>query len=202
MRWDQLAKEKVIKGPLQRAGPKGAIMVLVKLLQAGSPVTSSAALLNSGTETGWSELKCVQHSCAHSKRNSKSSKEGIKPCWGRPRKCWDLLFWLETRKSPEYLTQTYLKTAFRRVYREPTITVFIQSQMAWYKFYSFLGSVLYILLSILSFLPPLALLMSMVHFPVPPTPQCCTELAASSTSSLSCLESSLPRSAWDSLLLN
>lgn len=82
MRWDQLAK--VIKVPLQQAGPEGAIKVLVKLLQAGTPVTSSAALLNSGVGkgvlTGWSELKCVQHSCAHSERNSKSSKEGIKPC--------------------------------------------------------------------------------------------------------------------------
>lgn len=29
MRWDQLAKEEVIKGPLQQAGAKGAIMVLM-----------------------------------------------------------------------------------------------------------------------------------------------------------------------------
>lgn len=60
------------------------LVVLVKLLQAGAQVTSSAAFLNSGIGkcvlTGWFELKCVWHSCAHSKRNSKSSKEGIKPC--------------------------------------------------------------------------------------------------------------------------
>lgn len=63
------------------------------------------------------------------------------------------LFWLETCKSPEYLTQTYLKTALRSVHRKSTVTVFIQSQMAWYKCCSFLGSVLYSLLSILIFFP-------------------------------------------------
>lgn len=85
------------------------------LLQAGTRGTHSAAFLNSGTLkcvlTSQFELTCVRHCCVDS--NSKSvlsSKEGIRPCWGQPRKCWDLLFWLEMGITciPESVTKKLL----------------------------------------------------------------------------------------------